>query len=771
MMKRYLSMLIALVAIAAGTKVMAAEKEAYAVYTSADNGTLTFYYDTQRSTRPGDVYSLNTSTYIGNMPNYPLWYKDKKYFETVVFTQSFSEYKPTVTSLWFYGQSKLKTISNIVNLHTDEVTEMHEMFSGCTSLTSLVLSSFNTEKVTDMYGMFYDCSKLTSLDLSNFNTDKVTDMKYMFFGCSKLTSLDLSSFNTEKVTSMHAMFSRCESLMGLDLSSFNTEKVTSMIGMFENCNKLTKIYVEEKWSTSAVESSIDMFRNCSRIKGELGTTFDENHVDASYARIDGGSSNPGYFSVKGVDIWVGGNKVNDLNYMSLPVESGSASYDFGTNTLTLNNATIKVTAQGDYCIANGLSAEQRVQGIDGLTIVVTGDCKLNGSEIALMINGNTTLTGTGKLSVDGTTAVWIEEGKELTVAVKDFHASATQEVIEGNYGSLSIDGTNINSFVCEPKSTGWHYVTINGLFMDMNDCHFADPEGPWSYGEVEKFNYWDGYYMRYGTQQYCGKVLIEPDSKPVNYRLWVGGTRVTSENKDAIGVASGTASYDPATYTLTLNNANIVAEGYDDGISNGLPDLEGIADFKIVCKGSSSIDAFNSDGYGLALYGNTTISGSRLGIKAYDKGIYLEDFKELNLLNSNVYVEASYPVYCGYNTFVYVRNSRLKADPGSSQNSPVEGAREFDLINSEYQDPDIGINPDLLYYNEQAEKMYYDGYIYDGPILIVPTGGSIATGIEAMGNGQLTMDNSLPLYNLQGQRVSHPVKGQIYIQNGRKVKF
>ncbi len=770
MMKRYLTMLIALVAIAAGTKVMAAEKEAYAVYTSADNGTLTFYYDTQRSTRSGDVYSLNTSTYIGNKLNYPLWYTDGKMFETVVFTQSFSEYKPTVTSLWFYGQSNLKTISNIVNLHTDEVTDMYAMFCGCTSLTSLVLSSFNTEKVTNMYGMFQDCSKLTSLDLSSFNTDKVTDMNYMFYGCSKLTSLDLSNFNTEKVTSMHAMFSRCESLMGLDLCSFNTEKVTSMSYMFYNCNKLTKIYVEEKWSTSAVVSSIDMFRYCSRIKGELGTTFDENHVDVSYARIDGGPSNPGYFSVKGVDIWVGGNKVNDYNYMSLPVESGSASYDFETNTLTLNNATIKVTAQGDYCIANGLSAEQRVQGIDGLTIVVTGDCKLNGSEIALMINGNTTLTGTGKLSVDGTTAVWIEEGKELTVAVKDFHASATQEVIEGNNGGLSIDGTNINSFVCEPKTLNWRYVTIKGLFMDMNDCHFADPEGPWSYGDVGKFNYWDGYYMRYGTQQYCGKVLIEPDSKPVNYRLWVGGTRVTSANKDAISVASGTASYDPATYTLTLNNATIDAGG-SDGISNGLPNLEGMADFKIVCKGSSSIDAVNSEGYGLALYGNTTISGSRLGIKAYDKGIYLEDFKELNLLNSNVCVEAGYPVYCGYNTFVYVRNSRLKADPGLSQNSPVEGAREFDLINSEYQDPDIGINPGFLSYNETAQKMYYNGYIYDGPILIVPTGVSIATGLEAIDNGQLTMDNSLPLYNLQGQRVSHPVKGQIYIQNGRKVKF
>ena len=771
MMKRYLSMLIALVAIAAGTKVMAAEKEAYAVYTSADNGTLTFYYDTQRSTRPGDVYSLNTSTYIGNMPNYPLWYKDKKYFETVVFTQSFSEYKPTITSFWFYEQSNLKTISNIVNLHTDEVTDMYAMFSGCTSLTSLVLSSFNTEKVTNMYAMFRNCSKLTSLDLSSFNTEKVTDMKYMFYGCSKLTSLDLSNFNTEKVTSMHAMFSRCESLTSLDLSSFNTEKVTSMSYMFQNCNKLTKVYVEEKWSTSAVVSSIDMFRNCSRIKGELGTTFDENHVDASYARIDGGPSNPGYLSERIYNLWVGGTRVTLTNSQSLPSTTGSVTYDITKKTLTLNNATISVTGQSTHAISNGDPWEHSVDGIDGLTIEVIGNCQLKAQSIGLLVNGNTTLTGTGQLSVNaGEEGVWIQ-GKNFTSKVKRFAVTATKEAVKGTgLGVLTIDASTFEAVSSTPDL----FHPIKDLFrMYLTDCRYADPGGAWKYADANKYYYdEDRGFMIFGDEDYRGKVLIEPSAAPVNYRLWVGGTRVTSANKDAISVASGTASYDPTTHTLTLNNANIVAGGYDDGISNGLPDLEGMADFKIVCKGEdNSIDAFNSDGYGLALYGNTTISGSRLGIKAYDKGIYLEDFKELNLLNANVYVEAGYPVYCGYNTFVYVRNSRLVADPGTSQNSPVEGAREFDLINSEYQDPDIGINPGFLSYNETAQKMYYNGYIYDGPILIVPTGVSIATGLKAMGNGQWTMDNSLPLYNLHGQRVSHPVKGQIYIQNGRKVKF
>ena len=840
-MKRYLTMLIALVAIAMGTEVMAANEEAYAVFTSS-NSTLAFYYDDMKNSREGDKYSLNTGE------NTPGWIADGKQFEKVIFAQSFANYHPTTTSKWFSGQAGLKTITNIKNLKTDNVGTMlamfrdcsileevdvsgfntsrlqsmacmfqdcvslksldvrgwdtshvstmyysfynckslaeldvsrwdtskvkvtRGMFSYCESLTNLDVSRWDTSKVTDMFSMFFYCINLTRLDVSGWDTSNVTNMQDLFRSCTSLTSLNVSGFDTSNVENMEHVFSECENLTYIDLGGWDTSKVTDMSDMFLACHSLTTIYTGAKWSMENVTDHQRMFNYCYNLRGSSGTTYDPNHIDGTYAHIDGGQSNPGYFSVREYSLWVGDTEVTSVNYESLPVMSGSASYDIPNKTLTLTNAIINVNAQGGYCIGNGLSAEQRVQGIDGLKIEVIGQCQLNGSDIALMINGNTTLTGTGRLSLNGTNTIWIEEGKGLTVAVKDFHATATQEVIYGDYGSLTVDGTKINSFVCEPKTPNWRYITIRGVFMTMNDCHFADPEGPWSYGDVGKFNYWDGYYMRYGTQQYCGKVLIEPDSKPVNYRLWVGGTRVTSANKDAISVASGTASYDPATYTLTLNNATIDAGG-SDGISNGLPDLEGMADFKIVCKGSSSIDAVNSEGYGLALYGNTTITGSRLGIKAYDKGIYLEDFKELNLLNADVYVEAGYPVYCGHNTFVYVRNSRLVADPGTSQNSPVVGAREFDLVDSEYQDPDIDIDPDLLYYNEQAEKMYYNGNIYDGPILIVPTGVSIATGLKAMGNGQLTMDNSLPLYNLQGQRVSHPVKGQIYIQNGRKVKF
>lgn len=39
-----------------------------------------------------------------------------------------------------------------------------------------------------------------------------------------------------------------------------------------------------------------MFHGCIRLVGGQGTTYDENHVDATRAHIDGGPGNPGYFT-------------------------------------------------------------------------------------------------------------------------------------------------------------------------------------------------------------------------------------------------------------------------------------------------------------------------------------------------------------------------------------------------------------------------------------------------------------------------------------------
>ena len=158
------------------------------------------------------------------------------------------------------------------------------------------MSGFNTANVGYMVEMFSGCSNLEGLDLSSFNTAKVIDMTKMFYNCKKLSNLDLSSFNTENATNMNSMFYFCSALTSLNLVGFNTAKVTDMGNMFYRCSNLTTIYVSTDWRTTKVTSSTNMFYNCTSLVGGQGTTYDPDHVNWLYARIDGGTAKPGYLT-------------------------------------------------------------------------------------------------------------------------------------------------------------------------------------------------------------------------------------------------------------------------------------------------------------------------------------------------------------------------------------------------------------------------------------------------------------------------------------------
>ena len=217
-----------------------------------------------------------------------------------------------------FFNSKATTI-DLSNFNTSNVTDMSDMFAG-SKATTLDLSSFDTSNVTNMSGMF-NSSAATTLDLSNFNTSNVTDMSDMFAG-SKATTLDLSSFDTSNVTNMSRMFnssaattlnlssfntSNVTSMRSmffssaattLDLSSFDTSNVTDMSCMFYKNTNLKTIYASDKFNTNSVTSSTNMFYNTTNLVGGAGTTYNSSFVDKTYARIDGGTSSPGYFTLK-----------------------------------------------------------------------------------------------------------------------------------------------------------------------------------------------------------------------------------------------------------------------------------------------------------------------------------------------------------------------------------------------------------------------------------------------------------------------------------------
>ena len=299
--------------------------------------------------------STRTLTFKKNvgetLPENSAWVEDKQTVATInnnigngtivhiVFDKSFRTYTPTSLNRFFYNLTKLKTITGLEYLNTENVTDMGYMFYGCSALTSLDVTHFNTAKVTnmsymfsscvaltsldvtkfntanvtDMSGMFSGCKtltsldvskfntvnvtnmsymfsmcKLTSLDVSKFNTVNVTNMNYMFVRCSRLTSLDVTNFNTEKVTNMRGMFFGCVALTSLDVTKFNTEKVTIMGGMFSGCKALTTIYASDKFVTGQVTDGSNMFSNCTNLKGFIDCKNNSDKTDHTYANYKTG---------------------------------------------------------------------------------------------------------------------------------------------------------------------------------------------------------------------------------------------------------------------------------------------------------------------------------------------------------------------------------------------------------------------------------------------------------------------------------------------------
>lgn len=256
--------------------------------------TLTLYYDKNKQTSDNAIYAR------------PLWanYVERKAIQTVVFDESFKHARPKSCDQWFYRFEGLTKIEHLDYLNTSEVENMGSMFSNCTSLETLDLSSFNTEKVTNMFemfvgstnlrtinlpkgfigsnvtdlnGMFRGCARLTELDLSGSNAEKVKDMGWMFYGCVALSNLNLSGFKTGSVTDMRYLFSSCQSLESLDLSGFNTENVSSMVSMFSQCSSLRSLDLSS-FNTSKVIDMNLMFYMCTNLESIDLSSFDTENL-------------------------------------------------------------------------------------------------------------------------------------------------------------------------------------------------------------------------------------------------------------------------------------------------------------------------------------------------------------------------------------------------------------------------------------------------------------------------------------------------------------
>ena len=67
--------------------------------------------------------------------------------------------------------------------------------------------------------------------------------------------------------------------------------------MFSGCHELTTICCMKNWSTSNATSE-NMFFGCEKLVGGKGTPWDSSVIDKTYARPDGGTASPGYFTAE-----------------------------------------------------------------------------------------------------------------------------------------------------------------------------------------------------------------------------------------------------------------------------------------------------------------------------------------------------------------------------------------------------------------------------------------------------------------------------------------
>lgn len=223
-------------------------------------------------------------------------------------------------------------IINISGWNTSKTYKMENMFAGCKSVRELNLSSFDTSRVYSLYNMFDACESLTILDLSNFDTSNVRDIRWMFAYTNLNEIKGLESWNIPKVINlsytfykstipeihlpriqniydMNNAFSHNPNLKTIDLSNLTFDSGVDWVDSFRNCSKLESIFVSKDFRNVAT-IRYNTFLGCNLLVGGSGTKYDPTFIDSTGARIDGGVSNPGYFTAISHKIVKSGSMVN-----------------------------------------------------------------------------------------------------------------------------------------------------------------------------------------------------------------------------------------------------------------------------------------------------------------------------------------------------------------------------------------------------------------------------------------------------------------------------
>lgn len=414
--------------------------------------------------------------------------------------------------------------------------------------------------------------------------------------------------------------------------------------------------------------------------------------------------------------------------------SGKVYFDPNTRTLTLENATIEAN---DYnAILNETCDYLSIELIGTNTIDVTGAAGINlkeettiwshsGAKLTIKSDGCALLFGGCPLEIDN---CWLEAEGAWGISASN---NVAEEVL-----------TIRNSHVEAKGSTG-SICDIAGLKLE--GCHIDIPSKA-AYNAETKSVALNGVTV-------TDKVVIEPDS----YGIYIADKPVTTLNyKDLTSIygVSGSASYDPETKTLTLDNATIERNSTDGtGIVN-----KTVSDFTVKLIGKNTVTA---DLASMVLNQTSTITGDgslHLTSKRFC-GLDMES-ASVTIDNTSLFVKGGYGIagFIGAESEVLtVRNSYVEAE-GS-------GSGSITLISNLILDNCAITQPVGAEFDADQKAVVLNGEVFKSKVVIEPDNNSIGTitaDVPACKQG---------IYNLNGVKLTQQwddLPAGIYIVDGEK---
>lgn len=434
---------------------------------------------------------------------------------------------------------------------------------------------------------------------------------------------------------------------------------------------------------------------------------------------------------------VAGVDVTSDNYLDLTEingVSGKVYFDPNTRTLTLDNATIE--ANDCNAILNETCDYLLIELIGTNTINVTNSAGIYTRESTVILGD-----GGAKLSVKSDLCALLFGGCPLEINNCWLEAEGKWG-ISASYNEAEEVLTIRNSHVEATGPTG-SICDIAGLKLE--GCYIDIPSKA-AYDADTKS-------VAVNGKTVTSKVVIEPDS----YGIYIADKPVTTLNyKDLTSIygVSGSASYDPDTKTLTLDNATIERNSTDGtGIVN-----KTVSDFTVKLIGNNTVTA---DLASMVLNQTSTITGDgslHLTSKRFC-GLDMES-ASVTINNTSLFVKGGYGIagYIGAKSEVLtVRNSYVEAE-GS-------GSGSISLISDLILDNCAIIQPVGAEFDADQKAVVLNGEVLKSKVVIEP---------DASGINDITADvpaRKKGIFTVQGVKQTqswNELPAGIYIVDGVK---